>query len=367
MDPLAGAAASSPAPAGSTLSFERASRGMSRSRRDRAAALLTIPRLRALLEHFGRWPGVLALNYHRVGNPDSQPWDRTLWSANAEDLDRQLATLAGHAEVIDPSEVFEAMRAGRGRRVLITFDDGYRDNFEIAFPLLRKHGLRATFFLATGFLDHPRAAWWDEIAWIVRRANGEALRTTRSSDGDLLPAGFTLAGDDDASIRDLVARYKTLPSGDGERFLEQLARATGSGRCGARDAEGLWMTWEMARQIHGAGMSIGGHTVTHPVLARLPRERQREEIAICARRLAEELQVQMKWFAYPVGDRDAFTRTTQEILRDCGVELAFSFYGGFARPSRWNPLDMPRIYVGPGLGPRLLEATIALPQIFARR
>lgn len=341
---------------------------MKRGRRDRAAALLMAPPLRSILKSFGHWTGVLVLNYHRVGNPDGQPWDRALWSATEEELDRHLATLTRCAEVIDPTGLLEAMRAGRGRRVLITFDDGYRDNYEIAFPLLRSHGLRATFFLATEFLDRPHAAWWDEIAWMVRHANGDApLTGTKLSSEGLLPGGVSLATDDrDAWIGELTARYKTLPGGDSERFLDRLAHATGSGRCGTSDAEGLWMTWEMARELHATGMSIGGHTVTHPVLARIPPERQREEIAGCARRLAEELDVEMRWFAYPVGARDTFTRTTQDILRDAGVELAFSFYGGLAGPSHWNPLDVPRIHIGRELDARLLEATITLPQVFAR-
>lgn len=339
-----------------------------RGRRERAATLITARPMRFLLERLGGWSGVLALNYHRIGDHDGQPWDHALWSASAEELNQQLATLASHAEVINPDEYREAMQAGRGRRVLITFDDGYRDNYEIALPLLRDHGLRATFFLTTGFLDDPRAAWWDEIAWMVRRAHREMYRAkTIQTDDDLLPSGISFAeGDHDASIAQLIARYKTLPSDEGELFLDQLANATGSERCLASNCEGLWMTWDMARQIQASGMSIGGHTVTHPVLAQLSGERQQEEITVCAHRLSEELDIKMKWFAYPVGDHDAFTRTTQDILRDAGVELAFSFYGGFANPSCWDPLDVPRIHVGPGLSPKLLYATIALPQVFAR-
>jgi peptidoglycan/xylan/chitin deacetylase (PgdA/CDA1 family) len=251
---------------------------------------------------------------------------------------------------------------------LITFDDGYRDNYEIAFPLLRRHRLSATFFLATGFLDQPRAAWWDEIAWMVHNARDETLgEATTPPEHDLLPTGVSLgAADHDASIAALVARYKTLPDGEGEGFLEQLAQASGCGRCGANDAKDLWMSWEMAREMHAAGMAIGGHTVTHPVLARLPFERQQEEITACAHRLAQEVHVAMRWFAYPVGGRDTFTAATQEILRDCGVELAFSFYGGFASPSRWDRFDVPRIHVGPGFGPALLRATFSLPRVFAR-
>ncbi|MGB2710613.1 MAG: polysaccharide deacetylase family protein, partial [Conexibacter sp.] len=140
------------------------------SRTDRAAAALDARWLRALLARLPLWRGVLVLNYHRVGDGSATPWDHTLWSATAEGFDAQLTFLARHAEVVGPDDL-PALAAGRrGRRVLLTFDDGYRDNHEIAYPLLRRHGLQATFFLATGFLDRPHVAWWDEIAWMVRHA-----------------------------------------------------------------------------------------------------------------------------------------------------------------------------------------------------
>lgn len=336
--------------------------------RDRAAAVLVRLPLQAALKLLGRWPGVLVLNYHRIGDSEGQPWDRTLWSAGAEELDGQLETLARCAEVIDPRQLITAMSGRRGRRVLITFDDGYRDNYELAFPLLRRYDLPATFFLATGFLDGRLASWWDEIAWMVRRTGSGVQHTPAVPAGTgLLPAGVSLAtSNHDGVIAELVSRYKALPDGDGERFLDELAHATGSGRCGASDARDLWMTWEMAREMHAAGMSIGGHTVTHPVLARLSVEHQREEIAGCAHRLSEELGVEMRWFAYPVGGRGTFTPLTQQILRECGVELAFSFYGGFVRPSRWDPLDVSRIHVGRGSHRQLLSAALAQPRILAR-
>jgi peptidoglycan/xylan/chitin deacetylase (PgdA/CDA1 family) len=336
------------------------------------SALAKIP-LSAALKLLGRWSGVLVLNYHRVGDSGRQPWDREMWSVNGEELDDQFATLARHAEVIGPGDLPAAMRTGRGRRVLLTFDDGYRDNYELAFPLLRAYRLPAIFFLASGFIDRPHASWWDEIAWMVRNASGQARRAGALATGSgsagavsLLPAHVTLDdGNDEDAIMALLARYKTLSGEDGEHFLEELAEATGSGRASASDVEDLWMTWEMAREMLGTGMSIGGHTVTHPVLARLTAERQREEIAGCARRLQEELGVAMRWFAYPVGTSDAFTPLTKEILRDLGVELAFSFYGGFARLSCWDPFDVRRIHVDSKLTPRLLGSAFRLQRILA--
>jgi peptidoglycan/xylan/chitin deacetylase (PgdA/CDA1 family) len=335
---------------------------LSRSRRDRAARLLATPPLRNLARRLPRWRGVVGLNYHRIGQRAGQPWDRTLWNADAERFDAQLATLAKNAEVVGPEDLLRLAREDRrGRRVLLTFDDGYRDNYEIAYPLLRRHGLTATFFPVTGFLDQPHAPWWDELAWMVRHATRQ-----RIGPGDPLPHELPLGPEQDATIAALTARYKELGEEQTEPFLEQIAAATGAGRCGPSECRDLWMTWDMARELQGAGMEIGGHTVTHPILARLPAERQREEIEGCGQRLERELGRPMRWFAYPVGARDTFTAETQRLLRERGVQLAFSFYGGFARYRRWNALDVPRVHVGPSHGPELLQAILWMPRLLAR-
>ena len=336
---------------------------MTRSRRDRAAGLLAAPGISAVARRLPRWRGVLTLNYHRVGDWTGQPWDRTLWSATAEAFDAQLAMLAREADVIAPDDVPAALRSGRpGRRVLITFDDGYRDNWEIAFPLLRRHGLAATFFLATGFLDFPHVAWWDELAWMVRRSAAGEL-----AGGGPLPAPLSLRpAEHDATIAALCERYKALPAERAVELLDEVAAQTGAGRCPPSEAAQLWMTWDHARELRDGGMRIGGHTVTHPLLSRVSRERQQEEIAGCARRLADELCEPMRWFAYPVGSRDAFTPATQELLAAQGVELAFSFYGGFGRFAGWQALDVPRVHVGPYHRPQLVFAALVAPRLFAR-
>ncbi len=218
---------------------------MSRSRRDRAAAVLARPGVRKLARRLPRWRGVVTLNYHRIGDSAGQPWDRTLWNADAETFDRQLATLAQHADVVTPEEIPRLLRDNRpGRRVLLTFDDGYRDNYEIAFPLLRRHRLCATFFLATDFLDRARAAWWDELAWMVRGATSTAI-----PGGEWLPDSLPLGPEENMTISTLIGRYKTLPGKDAERFLEYVAGATGAGRCDPAASANLWMTWDMAREL----------------------------------------------------------------------------------------------------------------------
>jgi peptidoglycan/xylan/chitin deacetylase (PgdA/CDA1 family) len=341
---------------------------MSAGRRGRVAALLGRPLLSRLARPAARWRGVVVLNYHRVGDRDGQPWDRTLWNAGAEQFDRQLGVLAKDAEVIGPEDLLRLARERRpGRHVLLTFDDGYRDNYLTAYPLLRRRGLTATFFPCAGFLDDARVAWWDEIAWMVRNARHERIVLADGLGAREETAGaLPLGPEEDATIAALVAAYKALASAETERLLDFIADATGSGRCDAAAASELWMSWEMTREMRSSGMSFGGHTVTHPILARLSPELQSGEISGCAKRLQAELGEPMRWFAYPVGARDTFTADTQRLLADAGVELAFSFYGGFSRFARWDPYDVPRVHVSAGHGPELMRATMMLPQLFAR-
>lgn len=330
--------------------------------RERAATLLTSFPLRTVLRRIGTWRGLLVLNYHRVGDSHAEPWDHSLWSASAEQFEAQLQAAVRWTDVIDPRDTLQAIGAPRGRHLLLTFDDGYRDNYEIAFPALRSHGVRAAFFLATGFLDRPHAPWWDEIAWMANNARTSTIALGEWGEGELSLAERARP----RSIATLVGRYKQLAGDACERFLQHVARTTGSGRCPPEAASELWMTWDMARELQAAGMAIGGHTVTHPILAHLPEARQREEIDACARRLRDELGLQMTSFAYPVGARDTFNETTKRLLRDHGVETAFSFHGGFATPVALDPLAVPRVHVGTDFSPKLLEATAAVPQIFAR-
>jgi len=341
---------------------------MSAGRRERAASLLGAPALSGLFKRLSRWRGVVVLNYHRVGERADQPWDRTLWNVDADTFDAQLATLAREADVIAPEDLPGLSRERRrGRHVLLTFDDGYRDNHQIAYPLLRRHGMTATFFPCVGFLDDARVAWWDEIAWMVRNARNDSIVLADGLRASERPAGaLSLGPEEDTTIAALVADYKALPAGETERLMDFVAEATGSGRCDGAAAAQLWMTWDMAREMRSSGMSFGGHTVTHPILARLSPERQAEEIAGCGQRLEQELDEPMRWFAYPVGAPDTFTNDTRRLLRDAGVELAFSFYGGFARFDRWDPYDVPRVHVSVAHNPELMRATVMLPRLFAR-
>lgn len=317
--------------------------------------------IRAVFGRVLRWSGVLVLNYHRVGDSSGSLFDRGLWSSSVEAFADQVRFCRTHFDVIAPGDLPHVLTRGRGRYILITFDDGYRDNYDVVFPIVKSESIPATFFVATGFIDSPRVPWWDEIAWMVR--------TSRRSVANLpkwlgAPLRFGNAGREGA-VRALLQAYKLMPAGATDAYLDDIAVATGSGRCDPRAGGHWWMTWDMLREMQASGMTIGGHTVNHPVLSRAPREVQREEIEGCSRRLATELGEPMRYFSYPVGGPGAFGSITRECLRNAGVQYAFSYYNGYRRFGNWDDYNIRRVAVESDLTPDLFRSIVTLPQLFA--
>src|SRR4051794_40886986 len=106
------------------------------SRRERAARLLGRSGLRSLIGRCYRWDGLLVLNYHHIGDGSGSPYDRGTWNATAEGFESQVRALKADCDVVGPGDLDGLVAAGRGRFAMITFDDGYADNYRVAFPIL---------------------------------------------------------------------------------------------------------------------------------------------------------------------------------------------------------------------------------------
>ena len=309
----------------------------------------------------GAWRGVLTLSYHRF-RPSCTPLPADPDAVTADAFDAQLRFLKRHFDVIGPRDVAAAVHGRRrGRRAtLVTIDDGYRDVYDVALPVLAANDVPALLFVPTGFVDGVADAWWDELRWMVDHAMTPTLPPGRWLDR----AASLDAHAREETVRRLHRTYAALPAADTDDFLDFVAAATGSGR--HRQSADTWVSWRMVRELRAAGVEIGGHTVRHPVLARLTRPEQSDEVARCKARLEQELGEPMRWFAYPVGQRDSFDDRTREVLRTHGVELGFSCYGGYSSPRSWDPYDVRRATVGAGTTLERLAELTAVPQLFAR-
>ena len=126
---------------------------------------------------------LLIVNYHRIGNAEEDLFDPGVFSATAEEFDEQIKFLKRNVDIVTLEEALAFVDGTqkdkvRRCRVLITFDDGYLDNYEIAHPILRSHGVQGVFFLVTSMVGSSHIPWWDRISYMMKSGESAAFLST---------------------------------------------------------------------------------------------------------------------------------------------------------------------------------------------
>lgn len=280
----------------------------------------------------GRRGRLSILIYHRVlAEPDLF----APWGASAEVFECQMAVLHRYFNVIPLAEAVERLSSGSlpTRVACVTFDDGYRDNLTIALPILKKYAIPATVFVASSFLDGGRM-WNDTVAEAVRRAGGDRL--------DLGGLGLGCHSLDDENARvqvfsRLLQQIKYLPHAERAAVADRIAAQVGEELPGD-----LMMTGEEVRELSAAGIDIGGHTLTHPILSGLDDRAAKEEIAENKAYLSDLINTPVRVFAYPNGrpGRD-YNAAHVRMVKECGYLGAVSTATGAATRLS-DPYQLPR-------------------------
>ena len=335
------------------------------SKRERTSSLAARLGVVWMLERLPRRPCLLIFNYHRIADGRDDPYDPGLIEATPDQFDEQMRILKKHyalTELAEAQELVDHPERLRHCRVLVTLDDGYRDNHDNAFPILRSHGIKAAFFLATGFVGTNRVPWWDQLAYLVRRTEKQILRIGYPCDRI-----FTIDDSSRLSVIDaLLNLYKSDETNDVERFLAGVEEACGVTR--PREAsDRLFMSWEEAGTLVKGGMSIGSHTHDHELLAKLSPEQQLRQCQLSRELISQELGLAVDAMAYPVGSRGSFSEVTRRCLRETGYRTAFSYYGGVNTCSEAiSNFDVNRIAVAEHTDPSHFRLRTALAVITAR-
>jgi peptidoglycan/xylan/chitin deacetylase (PgdA/CDA1 family) len=290
--------------------------------------------------------------YHRVVEQVERGLFPEVVSASPGGFEQHLDMMSEDHTVVTLDDVVAWLGGGAPlppRALLVTFDDGYRDNYDQAFPILRKRGLPATFFIATGHMDTGDLLWWDLVTVLISDA------TSTAADLPLLGPVALSGAEQRASVAvRWVTAAKVLPNVARLEALDSLAQSVS---VTPRARPSVAMTWDQARKMADAGMTFGGHTRSHPVLSRMSPDDARRDIAEGLDRIREELGRAVIGFAYPNGARADFDGSHKQALADLGVAIAFSLVSGPALLSEitTDPYEVRRIYVGQGDDPERLR------------
>ncbi|MFZ2388044.1 MAG: polysaccharide deacetylase family protein [Polaromonas sp.] len=239
------------------------------------------------------------------------------------------------------------MKAGTlpARAACITFDDGYVDNFHVAMPILQRHGFSATFFIATGFLDGGRM-WNDTIIETIRSSTAAALDFSGLGLGQY---PIVSIGEKRAAIFALIDQVKYRSIEERIAITEKLVQVSG-----VKPPVDLMMTSQKVKAMHQAGMQIGAHTVSHPILARLTDAQALQEIGASKSYLEQLLGEPVGLFAYPNGKPgEDYSQQTVAVVRSLGFDAAVSTQWGASRMGgdllqikRFTPWDQSRLRFG---------------------
>jgi peptidoglycan/xylan/chitin deacetylase (PgdA/CDA1 family) len=272
------------------------------------------------------------LLYHRVR---AAPDEFDGWNMTAQQFEQQIGLLATCFRPLPLSEAFDRLRSGSLPRgsVAVTFDDGYADNAEVALPILARYGVPAAFFITTGYLDGGRM-WNDTIVEAVRVLDRPELDLTAWGLGRLPvhdPAQRRVA-----IVKILTALKHLSPVQRDQRAAELEALAT---RSLPRD---LMLRSDQVRALRAAGMEIGAHTVTHPILSRLGAQEARREIRASREHLEALLGEPITLFAYPNG-KPGHDYGVEHVamVREAGFRAAWSTAEGAATRGS-DPHQLPR-------------------------
>jgi peptidoglycan/xylan/chitin deacetylase (PgdA/CDA1 family) len=325
-----------------------------------------------LLEpHHGRGAALLYHRVHRDG-AETAEWGNAGLSVSDHDFDLQIAWVARHCRCFALDEAIARLAAGRlpPDTVVVTFDDGYRDNLELALPVLEKHGVPATLFVATGLIDTAADPWWQELESLLARLDAVEVALERAEQ----PLRFRLRTQAQRSLAfDRLADYGRQATPARLQSLLDVLRQQASRRPGTPAATGAkaasaatptaaatataattattattapnpMLTWEeLALLARHPLITIGAHTVSHPALRSLPDADARLEMERSRRALEDRAGATVSHFAYPFGGRAQVGPRESDLAAALGFRSAFTALEGHLHDQHaQSPFLLPR-------------------------
>jgi peptidoglycan/xylan/chitin deacetylase (PgdA/CDA1 family) len=313
------------------------------------------------------WPHRLTvLSYHRIDDPTVPGFDtlKANVSATPAAFAEQMDFVRKRFEIVSVENILAWLRGDQAlpdNPLLITFDDGYRDNLDHALPILRERRLPAVIFLATDYIGRDTPFLWDIVAYCF-------FRTPRKE--ACLPLLGKKKWHDERSRTTIMKNWlnmtKTLADDEKRQSVGKLSRALGV-PAPEKTNTGKHLTWEQVRTMTSEGIDIGAHTQGHPILTGIPLEQVEREARGSKERIEKEIGRPVKVFAYPNGAPSDFNPAIEAVLKKVGFEAAFALTPGPSRlaETQREPMAIRRIAVhSKDTLPRFAAKLVGMSRLF---
>jgi peptidoglycan/xylan/chitin deacetylase (PgdA/CDA1 family) len=269
--------------------------------------------------------------YHRIG------FNKYEWSQPVLDLaafDRQLAYLKKYFTVLPLQELADRNKERElpVRAIAVTVDDGYKDFYQYAYPLLSKYNLPATIFLTAGHINGDKLFWWDRIRYYITHCQAATIEL---SDVGMIHLERDLQRKQACEY--LINKMIVIDDQKKKNLLQQLKEETRVEEPRGIAKE-LILNWQEVRQMSANGIEIGAHTMTHPILTNLSLQEAEHEIVLSKNEIENKIQTPVHSFAYPNG---IYNSSIRSIVNMYGFKCAV-IVGERLVDFRDNSFELPR-------------------------
>ena len=293
---------------------------------------------------------VVILTYHRVLSEKelNDQFVQPGMYVREDIFEMQMEFLRAHFEILPLADLLERWRRRsldqQKRYCVITFDDGWLDNYLYAYPVLRRHHLPATIFLPTDFIGTEAWFWPERVGYLMKRCmkSGQMAQWTSLWDRYLGMKAINESEEESERIDSFIERCKEFPEGEIQGMIEEASRKLGLGF----PPERLVMNWEEVEEMSAAGVSFGSHSATHTILTKLSREEMRNELEGSFKALQRGKVAVAPVFCYPNG---SFNHAISEQVKEAGYQAAVTTRFGFESGSPEDLFELKRIGVHHGI------------------
>ena len=289
------------------------------------------------------------LRYHSIVEPAANFYSSPSIAIAPGEFEAHIRYLSERYNIISLDVVADCISEKRPfpeRAVALTFDDGYRDNFN-AYRIMKKYNVQGTFYVAAGCLGEGEPLWLFEVIYLI----GNTQRSSISLGVKGKNVDISLASDSkkNLAIRKITEIIKSNNLEVREKVREQLGNQTADVADFHEKASQVMLTWEQIREMSENGMAIGGHTMTHINLPNAEYEDAVREINDCKRVIEEKTGKPVRHFSYPnSGNYDYYNDSIKEIVMRAGYSTSTTSVNGLA-DSNSDPFELSRIRVTPNL------------------
>jgi peptidoglycan/xylan/chitin deacetylase (PgdA/CDA1 family) len=301
---------------------------------------------------------LFVVNYHRLYSGQLQTqFDENVFGISVDMFENHLKFFKKNFDIISEQDLLSMSLNGKIHKkcVLLTFDDGYIDNYQYAFPLLKSYNIPAIFFIATEAIERRRMGWWDIASYLIKKSTEKEIIIGQQK--------FQISHNDQRQEAIFYSKklFTTTPFPQYKNLIKKISDSCRVAFPQRTEQDKQLMTWEQLNELSRNNIAIGSHTHSHRVLSTLDENEQFNELKKSKQILEQRINTMIQSLSYPVGGYPHFTDHTKSIAQKAGYKICFSHNTGINRRT-FDTFNIKRF--SPSKNFNILKGQLSLPSIF---